>query len=58
MVLYAVARLGAVILPLDWRWTGPEKRRVAEYFGVALVVVEAGAELVGVASIEVDGAWQ
>jgi acyl-CoA synthetase (AMP-forming)/AMP-acid ligase II len=57
MVLYAVARLGAVILPLDWRWTGPEKRRVAEYFGVALVVVEAGAELAGVASIEMSGAW-
>ena len=37
---FAVARLGAVILPMDVRWTGAEKTRVAGHFGARLVVVE------------------
>jgi acyl-CoA synthetase (AMP-forming)/AMP-acid ligase II len=58
MILYAVARLGAIILPLDWRWTEAEKLNVAEFFNVALVVVEPAARLAGVACIEVDETWQ
>ncbi|MBT3553460.1 MAG: AMP-binding protein [Rhodospirillaceae bacterium] len=58
MILYAVARLGAVILPLDWRWTEPEKLNVAQFFGVALVIAEPAASLAGVPSIEMDAAWQ
>lgn len=40
---YAVARLGAVILPLDHRWTAGEKEDVACAFRAALVIVEPGA---------------
>ena len=32
---YAVARMGGIILPIDWRWTADEKRRIAAFFGAA-----------------------
>ena len=48
MILYAVARLGGVILPLDWRWTEPEKLNVAQFFEVALVIAEPAAGLASV----------
>jgi acyl-CoA synthetase (AMP-forming)/AMP-acid ligase II len=57
MINYAVARLGAVILPMDWRWTEPEKRRIAEFFKVALIVGLAEAELSEFPYISVDEAW-
>lgn len=57
MILYAVARLGAVILPLDWRWTEGEKQRVGEFFGVALMVVEPEAALADFACVEINDAW-
>ena len=40
---YAVARLSAVILPIDHRWTVAEKRAAAETFGAALVVTDGDA---------------
>ena len=39
VVMYGLARLGTVILPLDWRWNEPEKQRLTEFFGVGHVVV-------------------
>ena len=47
VALHAIARLGAVILPMDWRWTVAEKRRVADFFGARLVLCEAGDDLIG-----------
>ena len=41
IALYAIARLGAVILPMDWRWTAEEKSRIADFFGARLVLCEA-----------------
>ncbi len=41
IALYAIARLGAVILPMDWRWTAAEKRRIADFFAARLVLCEA-----------------
>src|SRR5215218_6439019 len=38
--LLAVARLGAIILPMDRRWTSGEKTRIAEHFGAKLVLIE------------------
>ncbi len=58
VVLYAVARLGAVVLPLDCRWLESEKQRVAAHFGAACVLVEPQAELPGVRCIAVDADWQ
>ena len=37
---FALARLGAIILPMDWRWTEAEKAAVASHFGTRLVIVE------------------
>lgn len=37
---YAVARLGAVILPIDHRWTGVEKQTTAKAFDAALVLTD------------------
>ena len=45
IALYAIARLGAVILPMDWRWTGEEKRRIADFFAARLVLCETGDAL-------------
>jgi len=57
MVLYAIARLGAVILPLDWRWKKGEKKRVASFFKVSLIVGLSGKELDGFKYIAVDDTW-
>jgi acyl-coenzyme A synthetase/AMP-(fatty) acid ligase len=57
MILYAVARIGAVILPLDWRWTEPEKTRVIDFFKVSLVIGLPDAELPGFSYAAVDEAW-
>jgi len=43
--LLALARLGAVALPLDWRWTRAEVERVTERFAPRLVLGEAQGEL-------------
>lgn len=40
LVLYALARAGRVILPMDARWTEEEKRNVAAQFGASLVLLE------------------
>lgn len=53
---YAVARLGAVILPVDHRWTRVEKAGAANTFAAKLVVTE-GEEIDGVPTLElIDGA--
>jgi acyl-CoA synthetase (AMP-forming)/AMP-acid ligase II len=38
---YAVALLGAAIVPIDWRWTPAEKAAVARAFACDVVVIEA-----------------
>lgn len=47
MANYALARMGAIILPMDWRWTVAEKSAVAGHFGARLVVAEAGEQPMG-----------
>jgi acyl-CoA synthetase (AMP-forming)/AMP-acid ligase II len=44
---FALARLGAIILPMDWRWTPVEKLSAAGHFGTRLVVVEDGEAPIG-----------
>ncbi len=62
IALHAIARLGAVILPMDWRWTVEEKRRVADFFGARLVLCEAGDDLIESDVIAetaiIDDAWR
>ena len=51
---YAVARLGAIILPVDHRWTDIEKAEVATTFGATLVVTDGGP-IANVKSLALDG---
>ncbi|MCE8006109.1 class I adenylate-forming enzyme family protein [Aestuariivita sp.] len=44
MMIFAVVRLGAVLLPLDWRWTEAERTRVATHFGARMTICEPDAE--------------
>jgi acyl-CoA synthetase (AMP-forming)/AMP-acid ligase II len=39
-VLFALARMGAVVLPMDWRWTAPERSAVTERYGPRFVLAE------------------
>ncbi|MBM3488597.1 MAG: acyl--CoA ligase [Alphaproteobacteria bacterium] len=39
--LFAIARIGAVIVPMDWRWLADEKMRVVGFFDPRVVLVEA-----------------
>ena len=57
--LLAIAWLGAVILPMDVRWTGEEKRRIADHFGARFVLVPDGvAPLPDMQTIALDQAWR
>jgi len=55
---FAIARLGAIILPLDWRWTDAEVHRVCGFFGVTLTLVEEGRAVEDVPCTEVNADWQ
>lgn len=57
VVLYAVARLGAIVLPLDCRWLDAEKQRVAAHFGARCVLVEPGAAFPDTRCVAVDAHW-
>ncbi len=41
IALFAIARLGAIILPIDCRWTRGEKERIADFFEARLVLYES-----------------
>ncbi len=59
VALLAIAWLGAVILPMDVRWTGEEKRRIAGHFGARFVLVPDGeAPLPDIQTIALDQAWR
>lgn len=50
---FAVAWLGAVIVPIDHRWTQAEQRRAAEAFGTKLTLTD-GVAIDGVATVTPD----
>jgi acyl-CoA synthetase (AMP-forming)/AMP-acid ligase II len=56
-MFYALARLGAIILPVDWRWTAEEQSRISSHFRARLVIVEPGAEIHGAPCLATDAAW-
>lgn len=45
--LFGIARAGAVILPMDKRWTEAEKKRVAVHFGARLTLIDEGDAPIG-----------
>jgi acyl-CoA synthetase (AMP-forming)/AMP-acid ligase II len=62
VALYAIARAGAAILPMDWRWTGQEKDRIARFFGARAVMSEPDDDFLKAedpwARLAIDDAWQ
>ena len=52
----AVGRRGGITLPIDWRGTGDEKRRIAEFFGATLVLAETAGGIPN--EIVVDRGWR
>ncbi|CAM3920890.1 Long-chain-fatty-acid--CoA ligase [Bordetella tumbae] len=57
LMLYAIARAGAVILPMDCRWKEFEKLRVAKHFQPTLIMVEPGGDIPGAVCITADAGW-
>src|ERR1700677_2660536 len=57
MLFYALARIGLVILPMDWRWSHEEKTRIATHFAARMAFVEPGAEIPGVACVTLAQAY-
>lgn len=58
VAMLAIARLGAAILPIDWRWGRNEKQRLVDFFAPRLVLTEPGADaLPPFALAAVDVAW-
>ncbi|MEX2454232.1 MAG: AMP-binding protein, partial [Rhodospirillaceae bacterium] len=59
VALFAIAWTGAVVLPMDVRWTTEEKRRIAAHFGARRVLVPAGHPAVpDVETVTLDAAWR
>ena len=51
--LFALARIGAAALPMDWRWTVEEKSRLTEFFDPRIVLSEVDDPFAGI-----GGSWQ
>jgi len=62
IALYAIARAGAAILPMDWRWTEEEKTRIVDFFGAKAVFSEADDPFLsangGWSNLVLDAEWQ
>ncbi len=58
LAFFAVARVGAVVLPVDCRWLPAEKERVAAHFGAHCVLVEPGGEFPQARCIPLDAVWE
>ena len=56
VLMFALARAGLVMLPLDWRWTPLEQSRVANFFGAVRVLAEAGVAPLSSPAVTVVGA--
>jgi acyl-coenzyme A synthetase/AMP-(fatty) acid ligase len=57
--LLAALRIGAVFLPMDWRWTQAEQQRVAAAFQPKLVLAEPGRTMAANLPVaRVDGGWR
>ena len=59
LLLYAIAAVGAAILPLDWRWTVEEKIRIAKFFEADHVLHEADDPIAdSVNGVAIEPSWQ
>jgi len=51
ILMFALARVGAVMLPMDIRWLPEEKLSVAGHFGAGAVIVEADDPAAGLSAL-------
>jgi acyl-CoA synthetase (AMP-forming)/AMP-acid ligase II len=59
VALMALAWMGAAVLPMDVRWTGAEKRRLAAHFGAKFVLIPEGHDAIaGTVTVALDAAWR
>ena len=58
IALLAVAWLGAVVLPMDVRWTVEEKQRLATHFGARLVLLPEGDAVPSIDAAVLDEKWR
>ncbi len=59
IAVLALAACGAIVLPLDWRWTPAEQERVARHFAASTVLLEGDAVWSGPATaLRCDAQWQ
>ena len=60
-MLFALARIGAAALPMDWRWTVEEKSRLTTFFEPRLVLSEVDDPFADISgrweSVITDDAW-
>jgi long-chain acyl-CoA synthetase len=58
VLLFALARAGIVMLPLDWRWKSEEQARVAQHFGARMLLAEPGAlPVADIQCVTIDASW-
>ena len=55
VAMFGLFRMGAILLPMDIRWTPEEKHRIVDFFGATAVVADAPVE--GARTLCVDDAW-
>ena len=55
-IMIGVLRMGAIVLPMDVRWTDEEKRRVATFFG-AKRIITSDAPINDFNTLVTDAAW-
>ena len=59
IVIFALMRLGAVMLPMDVRWTEPESLRVASFFSASTLLVDSADWVAeGINTIRIDASWR
>lgn len=57
VVLFALARVGAIVLPMDWRWTARERQAVTERYAPKFVLAEERPEGASANWIVPPGNW-
>ncbi|RDV01999.1 class I adenylate-forming enzyme family protein [Undibacter mobilis] len=59
VIIFSLMRLGAILLPFDFRWTAAERRAVAAAFQAKLIITDTPfVPVEKTRSIVIDQAWQ
>jgi acyl-CoA synthetase (AMP-forming)/AMP-acid ligase II len=58
-ITFAIMRLGAVLLPMDYNWNATERDRVAAAFAADFIIVDADTQpAAGIRLIEINAGWK